>query len=381
MRLAGRRASVELRKFLLDGSPLVHRVLRRPRFHPLRSKERLVGDVYRNAKTLQIAPSTEDGRRGPVASQTWAITVHPLYGLRYEEAGNEWHLEPLFDVDVQPMTLDTWSRQRLFRVSGREYSLMTTLKFVSNREGAHVDIMKDAEVKDMERVHFGHVTYPHLVAMLVASYVLHQYRTGFREDEDRWSRFGGTHGHSPGEYKVLGGADFSGETFPVGLEGEMHETRIPVPMSPNARPALDARQVTRRGDSGAVSRRLRTCTRPLGLILDWLFPPLHPSFRKRTPADHGSLPQTRYPTGRCAHEPAWSARTIRDTRRGLEAPPPPCPTGMLHLTVVRFGHEQRQEVDHWDHYPSDPGRRRVAVGADHGCQRPNRRPEQPLGAT
>ena len=58
---------------------------------------------------------------------------------------------------------------------------MTTLKFVSNKEGAHVDIEKDTEVKDMERVHFGHVTYPHLVAMLVASYLLHQYRTAFRE--------------------------------------------------------------------------------------------------------------------------------------------------------------------------------------------------------
>ena len=107
---------------------------------------------------------------------------------------------------------------------------MTTLKFVSNKEGAHVDINKDTEVKDMERVHFGHVTYPHMVAMLVASYLLHQYRTGFREDEDRWSRFSGSDGHSPGKYKVIGGADFSGEIYPVGLEDEFHETHIPIPM-------------------------------------------------------------------------------------------------------------------------------------------------------
>ena len=79
MSLAGRRASVELRKLLLDGSPLVHRVLHRPRFHPLRSKDRLAGDVYRNAETMRVAPAAEDGRmRGPVASQTWAIAVHTV---------------------------------------------------------------------------------------------------------------------------------------------------------------------------------------------------------------------------------------------------------------------------------------------------------------
>lgn len=62
IRLASRRASVELRKFLLDGSPLVHRVLRRPRFHPLRRKESLSGDVYRNDHSMSLAPATEDGR-------------------------------------------------------------------------------------------------------------------------------------------------------------------------------------------------------------------------------------------------------------------------------------------------------------------------------
>ena len=48
-----------------------------------------------------------------------------------------------------------WLKERLYRVNGREYSLMTTLKFVSNKEGAHVDIEKDTEVKDMERSTLG----------------------------------------------------------------------------------------------------------------------------------------------------------------------------------------------------------------------------------
>ena len=130
-------------------------------------------------------------------------------------------------------------------MNGREYSLMTTLKFVSNKEGAHVDIEKDTEVKDMERVHFGHVTYPHLVAMLVASYLLHQYRTAFREDQDRWSWFIGTDGHSPEEYKVIRNADFGGEIYPVGFEGELHETRIPIP-TPGPVPGHQSGQSKRR---------------------------------------------------------------------------------------------------------------------------------------
>ena len=50
-----------------------------------------------------------------------------------------------------------------------------------------------------------------------------------REDEDRWSWFIGTDGHSPEEYKVIRDADFGGEIYPVGFEGELHETRIPIP--------------------------------------------------------------------------------------------------------------------------------------------------------
>ena len=229
-RLASRRASVELRKFLLDGSPLVHRVLRRPRFHPLRKKDGLSGDVYRNDCTISLAPATRDGQMvGPPATSTWAIAVHPLHGLTYDEERKLWHLEVPFDLDAQPMVLDAWLRQRLYRVNGREYSLMTTLRFLSNKEGAHVDLHKDSEAKDMERVHFGHLTYPHLVAMLVASYLVHQYWTAIQADEERWSSFLGTHGHAPSEYKAIGEGELKGKIEPMGLPDEFHKTGIQIP--------------------------------------------------------------------------------------------------------------------------------------------------------
>lgn len=127
------------------------------------------------------------------------------------------------------MPLDAWLRQSLYRVNGREYSLMTTLRFLSNKEGAHVDLDKDTEAKDMERVHFGHVTYPHLVAMLVASYLVHQYRMAYQADEKRWSAFIGGHGHAPSEYKAIDEAEFQSEIDPTGLPDEFHETGIPIP--------------------------------------------------------------------------------------------------------------------------------------------------------
>ena len=229
-RLASRRASVELRKFLLDGTPLVHRVLQRPRFHPLRNKDNLSGDVYRNDRTISLAPASEDGRvLGPPASRTWTIAVHPLHGLTYDEERKLWRLEAPFDLDAQPMALDAWLRQRLYRVNGRDYSLMTTIRFLSNKEGAHVDLHKDTEAKDMERVHFGHVTYPHIVALLVASYLVHQYRTAFQQNEERWSAFLGGQGHTPSEYKAIREAELKGEIDPMGYQDEFHETGIPIP--------------------------------------------------------------------------------------------------------------------------------------------------------
>ena len=52
IRNAGRKVSVELRKLLLDGALLVHRVLQGPRFRRLRYSSGLTGDVYENSFTM-----------------------------------------------------------------------------------------------------------------------------------------------------------------------------------------------------------------------------------------------------------------------------------------------------------------------------------------
>ncbi len=192
IRKVGRKVSVELRKLLLDVTPLVHRVLQRPRFLPLRDSAGLMGDVYENSFTMRIAPGTKEGPSlGNAAERTWGMTVHPLHGLRFDLKSKQWIVEPLFDAEAPPVTLGTWLKQRLFRVDQRVYSLGDTLKFVANKEAVRVDIGRDEQTKDMERVHFGHTAYPHMIASLVASYMPVRYRINCTENAELWSSFHG----------------------------------------------------------------------------------------------------------------------------------------------------------------------------------------------
>ncbi len=149
----------------------------------MRDSAGLMGDVYENSFTMRMALGTEDGPSlGNVAERTWGMTVHPLHGLRFDLRSKQWIVEPLFDVAAPPVTLGTWLKQRLFRVDQRVYSLGDTLKFVTNKEAVHVDIGRDEQSKDMERVHFGHTTYPHMVASLVGVSRGRTFsRRGFRE--------------------------------------------------------------------------------------------------------------------------------------------------------------------------------------------------------
>ena len=231
MHTVGRKVSVELRKLLFDGTPLVHRVLHRPRFHPLFNSGSLAGDVYENKFSLRIAPGTRDGPLpGMVATRTWRVVVYPLHGLKFNRTEKKWIFGPLFDTQARRMALEPWSKQRLFRVDEREYSLLETLKFIANKEAVHVDIEKDVAARDMERVHFGHTTYPHIVAIMVASYLLEQYRTSCQIEKEKWGSFMGFGDREVAEYDLIGGGEFGGVNIePIGFGGEFHETGIQIP--------------------------------------------------------------------------------------------------------------------------------------------------------
>lgn len=226
-----RTVSIELRKLLFDSSPLLHRVLQRSRLHPRRAREALTGDIYENGFRLSIAPATsEKVLLGPPATGEWNITVHPLHGLSFHKAEKRWILHPMFDTDAGPVVLKRWLRQRLFCLGNREYSLLDTLRFLANREAAHVDIEDTIIFKDMERVHFAHTTYYHMVAILAAAYLLGEYRTSQQVNGSEWQRFSGYESYEVTEPAAFVGGEFDGgEIDPLGLPGVFHETGIPLP--------------------------------------------------------------------------------------------------------------------------------------------------------
>ena len=86
----------------------------------------------------------------------------------------------------------------------------------------------------MEKVHFGHTTYPHLVAVLVASYMLEQYKISQSENKEKWNAFLDYRDSPIAEYNVIVGAEFSGDIDPMGLSGEFHETGIKLPVAGNS---------------------------------------------------------------------------------------------------------------------------------------------------
>ena len=226
-----RTVSIELRKLLFDSSPLLHMVLQGPRLHPLKARDTLTGDVYENSFQLSIAPATrEKVLLGPPATREWNITVHPLHGLKFQKAEKGWILRPMFDTDAMPMALGQWLRQRLFCVENRAYSLLDALKFLANREAAHVDIENTILFKDMERVHFSNTTYYHMVAILAGAYLLGEYRASQQVNGSEWQQFSGYKSYEVSEPASFLGAEFGdAEIDPTGLPYTFHETGIHIP--------------------------------------------------------------------------------------------------------------------------------------------------------
>ena len=179
------------------------------------------------------------------AEHTWSMAVHPLHGLRFDSAEKRWVFGPVFDAQAQSLALGTWLNQRLFQVDRRVYSLGDTLKFVAHKEAVHVDIDKDEQSRDMERVHFGHTTYPQLVAVLVASYLLERYRTSRTEHADQWGQFSGMSSEAVPEYKIIRGGEFQAvDIFVPGFPDEFHDTGIQLPEPGRVWKAVQIREHT-----------------------------------------------------------------------------------------------------------------------------------------
>ena len=223
--------SIELRKLLFDSTPLLHRVMQKPRFHPLNDKGSLKGDKHKIESTLSIELANRMGQLvGAAASRKWQLTICPLQGLAFSTNKRKWTAYPMFNDKAVPIPLGKWLRQKLFFVDDRAYSLIDTLRFLANKEGAHVDTVNDVQMRDMERVHFGNTTYYHIVGILTASYVLGQYQASQQANRHEWERFSVGRGHSVESALTFISAEFAGPGIdPIGLPNVAYGTGIQLP--------------------------------------------------------------------------------------------------------------------------------------------------------
>ena len=144
--------------------------------------------------------------------------------VRFNGDRKKWEFYRMFDTKAAPIKLDRWLRQRLFCVDSRKYNLWDTLKFLANKEAAHVDTEKDVLADHMECVHFNNTTYCDIVTILTAAYVSEQYKVGRQANEARWESFLDSRGYPVTEPISITGGEFAGADIdPMGLTGGFHE--------------------------------------------------------------------------------------------------------------------------------------------------------------
>ena len=136
----------------------------------------------------------------------------------------------MFDSSAASVRLDQWLRQRLFCVDSREYNLAATLKYLANKEAAHVDTENTILSQDMESVHFGNTCYYHFVAILTSAYLLAQFKHSVQANKTEWQYLLDRRGYTVTERGTFLDAELSGlEIEPMGLPHAFHETGISIP--------------------------------------------------------------------------------------------------------------------------------------------------------
>ena len=158
--LAADKIAVPVRILLWDSGPL----LRGTDLHPLRDANDLDGAVYENGHYgFRVAASD-----GSSSGGDWVTRVHPLHGLQYD--GQDWHIEPMYDLQGSPMKLKRWMKQRLLRVNDKSYTMEEVLRFFVNSTSIHVDKNPTNRV-DMELVNVQTLSYPAIVALQTAAFL------------------------------------------------------------------------------------------------------------------------------------------------------------------------------------------------------------------
>ena len=185
-----RRVSVALRKLMVDGNgTLLKSCVAEPHFHPLMRPvpDSQPVEVVQKLKPVTVTAVFEkEGKQATfVAPEAeHRITLHPLYGIRYEADGI-FAMESPFDLTAEPIKFKTWINSELIQLDEIVLKSGDAIRLIANKEGAHIEpgykmMLPDTNTATMESknfryeavnaVKFGGVSYAQLFLMFTALY-------------------------------------------------------------------------------------------------------------------------------------------------------------------------------------------------------------------
>lgn len=190
-----RQMSVPLRKLCLDNDGgLLSKVVADPSFYPLGGKKgryRRATKSWRTERREWIL-EYKGGKRETVLvpEAEHAIEVGRLYGIEFVDQEGWCAVHSPFDSSMPRISLDEWLHSKAVQVNSVGYTVRDVLRIVADYEGAHSNdmvawIAVGVNPEDFDRgrnmkyriincVHFGCLSYAHILAMYSGLYIIRE---------------------------------------------------------------------------------------------------------------------------------------------------------------------------------------------------------------
>lgn len=201
--------SVQIRKLLLDKSPLVPRCYGKKflKFHPIidvplasepfhESSIGCLGGGYLEFQLVNQDGNTKPGsipERVAFAPSSTFVQVYPLPGVSHDANKNRVIVSNPFDLNALPsMNIDQWLSQKMVSICGHDMTLRDILKTTANEEGAHARNFgtdRESTIYISRQFMFGGFSYFHWMVLLTANYLIGRIAK-FKLHRDRLIRAG-----------------------------------------------------------------------------------------------------------------------------------------------------------------------------------------------
>ena len=193
-RRAARDISVAIRKIMFQGNGHLFKTFVKPTLHPLKKpRNELLPDVIIESHGGMAIKFTVGGsgieRTKAIPPYEHRTVVNPLYGLR--KTGDQlYQLDNPFDLSQRQIKFKRWMKTKVLQVGEDEMTVMSILKLVANKDGAHADSSEETYLSaslpvpvrlpddndELFRkghwVTFGGISYLHIFTVLVGVYLV-----------------------------------------------------------------------------------------------------------------------------------------------------------------------------------------------------------------